>query len=138
MWPNLCDPLMCYGYLLLMKKKTAESPSDGQHSRHFEERQFLNCFCFFDPISYVWIYSVQSCLIGFRFWDKAGQVSVLLFCVRKWYNGIGCVWTCIDTLKQNVLIVLVMKGNKLLTQCLFQYNNLHCLFSFIATSVSSW
>ena len=62
----------------------------------------------------------------------------MLFCVRKLFNDIGYVWTCIVIMEQNVLIVLIMKGNKLLTQFIFQYNNLQWgLLSFIASSESS-
>ena len=37
----------------------------------------------------------------------------MLFCVRKWCNDIGCVLTCIVMMEQNVIIVLIMKWNKL-------------------------
>ena len=45
----------------------------------------MNCSWFSDLISYVSISLSQSCSMGLKSGDKAGQGSLLmLFCIRKW------------------------------------------------------
>ena len=119
-------PLVRYLYLLLIKRTNHRKSIRWTAFKAFwiasVNSWVVLCFLtWFLTSGYILF---QRCSIRFRFVDKEGKGSVLCFSVLEKDVWHCLLWTCIVMLEQNLLIVLIiMKGNKLLTQAYFNITN---------------